>query len=107
MVTADTAMSIALAYREIDTAEKLLAEILNTMKERRHGDPPDIRDAFGRRQEGLQLGVPQGDNGHRLFNVPWSLCKPVIEAHIANQKAILGALGEKARMELEPRREAM
>lgn len=98
MITSGTAVSIAYAYREIETAEKLLAEITDSM--RRLGDPPDIRDAFGRRQEGLQLGVPSGDNGHRLFNVPWTLAKPVIEAHIANQKAIIAALNETARAEL-------
>jgi hypothetical protein len=104
MITNETATSIAYAYREIDTAEKLLAEITDTMRERRVGDPPDIRDAFGRRQEGLQLGVPSGSNGHRLFNVPWSLAKPVIEAHIASQKAIVAALCDKARSELTVRR---
>jgi hypothetical protein len=100
MITAETALEIAYAYREIETAEKLLAEITNEFTKRLK-DPPDIRDAFGRRQEGLQLGVPSGSNGHRLYNVPWSLAKPVIEAHIANQKAIVAALCEKARTELE------
>jgi hypothetical protein len=107
MIASETALSIAYAYREIETAEKLLAEITDELHKRRHGDPPDIRDAFGRRQDGLQLGVPSGSNGHRLYNVPWSLAKPVIEAHIANQKAILAALSEKARAELEPARQAM
>lgn len=101
MITSETATAIAYAYREIETAEKLLAEILDTMRERGTGHPPDIRDAFGRRQEGLQLGVPSSHNGHRLFNVPWSLAKPVIEAHIANQRAILAALSETARVELD------
>lgn len=104
MISYETSMDIAYAHREIETAEKLLAEITDTIS-RRVGDPPDIRDAFGRRQEGLQLGVPSGSNGHRLFNVPWTLAKPVIEAHIANQKAILGALSEKARIELEAKGE--
>lgn len=99
MITAETAWAIAIAHREVETAEKLLAEITDTIS-RRVGDPPDIRDAFGRRQEGLQLGVPSGSNGHRLFNVPWTLAKPVIEAHIANQKAMIAALSEKARIEL-------
>lgn len=100
MITNETATSIAFAYREIETAEKLLAEITDTMDQRRRGDPPDIRDAFGRRQEGLQLGVPSGANGHRLFNVPWTLAKPVIEAHLAHQRAIVAALCETARAEL-------
>lgn len=100
MITNETATSIAYAYREIETAEKLLAEITDTMRDRLRGEPPDIRDAFGRRQEGLQLGVPSGQNGHRLFNVPWSLARPVIEAHIASQKAIVRALCAKASIEL-------
>jgi hypothetical protein len=98
MIAYDTAVAIAYAYREVETAEKLLAEIAETMKGGH--SQTDIRDAFGRRQDGLQLGVPSGSNGHRLFNVPWSLAMPVIEAHIAGQKAIITALGEKARIEL-------
>lgn len=89
MITAKTAMDIALAYREIDTAEKLLADVLDA-KERYSA--PDIRDAFGRRQDGLQLGVPSGQNGHRLFNVPWSIVQPVIELHIAHHRARIATL---------------
>jgi hypothetical protein len=96
MISSETALSIAYAYREIETAEKLLAEITDTMNKRAHSEPPDIRDVFGRRQDGLQLGVPSGANGHRLFNVPWTLARPVIEAHIASQRAIVAALNEKA-----------
>lgn len=99
MVTAvskQTAMDIALAYREVETASGLLAQINDTIS-RRH--PPDIRDAFGRPVSALELGVPSG-NGHRLFNVPWSLARPIIEAHIAQQQAIIAALSEKARAEL-------
>jgi len=33
--------------------------------------------------------------------VPWSLARPIIEAHIANQEAIIAALSEKARIELQ------
>lgn len=97
MIKSDTARAIALAYREIETAEKLLAEIIEALS--RHV-APDIRDAFGRQAGGLQLGVPSGDTSHRLFNVPWNLARPVIEAHIAQQKAVVSALSEKARIEL-------
>lgn len=97
MIKPDTARDIALAYREIETAEKLLAEITEALGRR---VAPDIRDAFGRPAGGLQLGVPSGESGHRLFNVPWTLCRPVIEAHIAQQKAIVASLSEKARIEL-------
>lgn len=88
-------MGIAYAYREVDISEKLLAEIAEAIDRRQ---PPDVRDDFGRRQTGLQLGAPSG-SGHRLFDVPWSLAKPVIEAHLANQRAIIAALSEKARIE--------
>ncbi len=97
MISKDTAMDIALAYREVETAEKLLAEITEAMS---HRQEPDIRDAFGRHQGGLQLGVPSGNNGHRLFNVPWEICKPVIETHIASHRARIAVLTEKARVEI-------
>lgn len=100
LISKDTAMDIALAYREVETAEKLLEEILEARS--RH-EAPDIRDAFGRIQGGLQLGVPSGSGSLRLFNVPWEMCRPIIEAHIARQKSILATLTEKARIEMEAR----
>jgi hypothetical protein len=100
VISSETALAIAYAYREIETAEKLLADITNEWNKRLK-ENVDIRDAFGRRQEGLQLGVPSGANCHRLFNVPWSLAKPVIEAHIAQQRAHVAALCEIARVELD------
>ncbi len=96
MITKQTAMDIALAYREIETAEKLLADITEAQSQRKL---PDIRDAFGRPQCGLQLGVPCGDTSQRIFDVPWPLAKPIIEAHIAAKKAIISALNEKALIE--------
>jgi len=94
----ETAQSIALAYREVAVAEKLLAEINETLRNR---VVPDLRDTFGRQRE-LELGVPCGnDNSRRLFNVPWVLARPIIEAHIAQQNAIISALSETARIEIE------
>lgn len=97
-ISFETAKDLALAYREITSAETLLADVEKGLV---HGQGVDIRDAFGRRQDGLQLGVPSGQNGHRLYNVPWRLCKPILEAHIASQKAIIAALSEKAMIEME------
>lgn len=97
LISNETALAIACAYREIETAEKLLAEINESYNRR---ERPDIRDAFGRRQDGLQLGVPHGETSHRLFNVPWSLARPIIETHIAAQRAHVAALTEKARVEI-------
>lgn len=95
-------MDIALAYREVETAQGLLSQIVEAISHRRM---PDIRDAFGRHQGGLQLGVPSGENGHRLFNVPWTMAKPIIEAHIAQQRAIIVALSEKAAIEISAQSE--
>lgn len=97
LISKETATDIAFAYREIETAEKLLSEIVEALDKRQS---PDIRDAFGRPQGGLQLGVPSGDNGHRLFNVPWCLAKPIIEAHIAEKRACVAALTAKAQSEM-------
>lgn len=100
-----TATDIALAYREVESAEKLLADVRETMD--RHGRrSEDIRDAFGRTQHGLQLGVPSGDNSHRLFNVPYPLAVPIIEAHIAQQRAAIAALTLKAQAEISGSAEA-
>jgi hypothetical protein len=86
MISKQVAMDIALAYREIETAQKLLDDIKDAMSKRQ---APDIRDAFGRPQGGIELAVPSGNDGKRLFNVPWSLAVPIIEAHIAAQEAII------------------
>lgn len=97
-ISKQTAIDIALAYREVESAEGLLADVRKTMD---RFAQQDIRDAFGRRQAGLQLGVPSGDNSHQLFNVPYSLAVPVIETHIAHHRAVIATLSEKARAELD------
>ena len=94
-ISSETARDIAFAYREVNTATELLAKIKEAGR-----DIPDIRDAFGR-QKGLQLGVPSGESSYRLYDVPWSMCKPILEAHIAQQRAIISALSEKALIEAE------
>jgi hypothetical protein len=97
MITKETATDIALAYREIDAAEKLLTDVREAM-DRFSGK--DLRDVFGRRAEGLSLGVPSGDNGRQLFNLPHTVAIPVIEAHIVQCRAKIVALTEKARGEM-------
>lgn len=96
MISEDTALDIAMSYREVRTAQKLLADITSLARR----EAPDIRDAFGRLQGGLQLGVPSGASGHRLYDVPWSLAKPIIEAHIAHHQSKIAILSEKAAIEI-------
>ena len=98
MITLETARDIAFAYREVETAQRLLAEIKDALDRQ---TTPDLRDAFGRRRGGLQLGVPSGNDSTRLFDVPFNLARPIIEAHIAQQSAIIVALSERARIELD------
>lgn len=97
ILSKDLATSVALAWREIETAEELLRKL-----DEDKTDPTsvDIRDAFGRSQNRLQLGVPSGAGSHRLYDVPFALARVVIHAHIADKRAILAALSEQARIEL-------
>lgn len=99
MIGKQTAMDIALAYREVETGEKLLGDVRDAIDKFAHR-PVDIRDAFGRTQHGLQLGVTSGENGHRLFNVPYDVAIPIIETHIAQQRAKIALLTLQARAEM-------
>lgn len=97
MISFQTAYDIASTHQEIERAEELLKQVKDAIDRR---DEPDLRDAFGSRQGGLQLGVPTGENSRRLYHVDWRLCVPVLIAHIGDQKARLAALCEVARGEL-------
>jgi hypothetical protein len=100
LISKETAERLAFAWREIEVAEGLLKDISKEV-ERRQGI--DIRDAFGRRQKCLQLGVPTGETSHRLFDVPWTIARPIIELHIAEQRALIEVLSAQAiSAELDP-----
>jgi hypothetical protein len=94
MITKDTASRIAYAYSEIEAAEVLL-EILAKAKSTR--SIPDFRDVFGQRVRGLQLGLPSGENSHRLFDVSYILGEIVIKAHIESKRSEIAALCELAK----------
>jgi len=100
MITKETAARIWNCYREIETAHKLL-ENMDVLKKKYPHDPSaqKLKDAFGRAQD-LQLGVPSGENSHRLFGVSPELGRSVIESHIAKKQAELIEANEQARIEL-------
>jgi len=100
MITAETAARIWECYREIRTAEKLLDDMAKAAKED-HANKyaENLQDAFGRRRQ-LQLGIPAGNDCHRLFDVSVTLAKTVIKAHIASKQAELVEANEQARIEL-------
>lgn len=95
MITKQTAYDIWNAYDEITKGEKLLADMT---EQRKLGEEMNLRDAFGRRRC-LQLGVPSGENSHRLLDVQPSLAIEVIKAHIAQKKSELALVNERAKTE--------
>lgn len=99
MISKETATKIALEYREIETAEKLLADVRETVQQRGEVQR-DLRDVFGRMHDALELGVPSGDTSKRLFRVPYPLAAVVIEAYIAACKSKIEALMITAAEEL-------
>ena len=102
MITKETAARIWAAYREIEAGEKLLsdmAEQRNKPFADRDRHAPTLKDAFGRVRH-LQLGIPSGDNGHRIFDVDPELAESVIRAHIAKKQVELVEANESARLEL-------
>lgn len=97
MITAETAIAIARAHREIEAANNLLEKVEEANN---RCEEPDVRDAFGR-VRGCQLGVPSGESSHRILDMSWSLAIPIIKAHIAEKQSVIAALSEKARHELD------
>jgi hypothetical protein len=98
MITNETAYRIAVAYQEIESGEKLLADVKAAVE---RATTVDIRDAFGRPVRRIEMGIPSGDNSRRLLHVEYELAVPVIEAHIAHKRAQLKALNEIARAEVD------
>ena len=105
MITQETAQRIYATYREIEVGQQLLADMEKIEKaglpfDKMNRTEPRIKDAFGRRQH-LQLGIPQGETGHRLLEVSPDLGKSIIRSHISKTKAALDELQEQARNELD------
>lgn len=100
MIRPETCAAIYAAHREIEAGEKLLAD-MKAERERARVDKyaPTLRDAFGRVRQ-FQLGIPSGENAHRLFDVSPVLAESVIRAHIENKRAELVEANERARIEL-------
>ena len=100
MITQETAARIWNAHREIETGKKMLEDVAKEQEKRRldydkHG--PTLRDAFGHRRH-FQLGVPSGEDGHRLFEVSPMLAESCIRAHIENKRRDLAEANEAARI---------
>jgi len=100
MIKQETAAKIWDAYREIEIAKGLLSELEEIKKQSQpEKNAPTLKDAFGRIRH-FQMGIPTGDNSHRLFQVSPYLAESVIRAHIENKKSELAEANEQARIEL-------
>jgi hypothetical protein len=100
MITEKTIQRIWSCQREIRVGGELLSEMERIAKNINNDENAErIKDAFGRERD-LQLGIPCGENGHRLLNVSPALAISIINVHIANKKAELVEANEQARIEL-------
>lgn len=100
MISQGTVERIWKCQREIIVGGELLSIVEKQVEEmKRDGKAERIRDAFGR-ERNLTLGIPSGENGHKLLDVSPVLAISIIRAHIANKEAELVTANEQARIEL-------
>lgn len=99
MISKETAYKIYSCHQEIENSKKLLTDMAEILKKDKEKTPPRLFNAFGE-QVGLQLGVPSGENGQRIFNVAPALAIDIIEQHIKDKKKRLTELNAVAKLEL-------
>lgn len=97
MITKETSRRIYNAYIEIESCDKLMKDMKEALAST--GDTK-LNDAFGRRNS-LELGVPSGNSGHRIFQVAPDLAVLVILAHKEKQEELLKELRSHAIIELK------
>jgi hypothetical protein len=97
MITKKTCFDIWNCYEAIDRCKKLITDMKEQLD--KTGDERLI-DAFGRKK-GLELGIPCGDSGHRIFNVRIDLAVKIIEANIKDNEDELKKLMAVATIELK------
>jgi hypothetical protein len=100
MISQETISLIWSAHREIEAGEKLLEDLAKTRAYEPDRYAPTLKDHFGYKRH-LQLGVPSGEDSHRIFDVSPVLAESVIRAHIQNMRARLAEANERARIELQ------
>jgi len=102
IISYDLAVQIAYAHREVQTGEKLIADMREGILAAKN---IDYRDTFGQRAN-IQLQVPHssstsGSLTSRLFDIKPELALAVIEAHVAECRGRLSVLSQQAKAELE------
>lgn len=77
VISKQTAYRIWTAHNQIETADKLLADIRETLQ---HGGDPTPDEPHNRHRRGYTLGVPHG-SGERVLGVSPKLAAEVIDAY--------------------------
>lgn len=96
------AMDIYNCHSEIVRAEKLLEEVKKYLEtDKINCNTDTLRDAFGRQQNNLELGIPSGQSSRSIIRLSPKLGKYIIEAHLASMKAELVELSVSAKIALE------
>lgn len=98
MITKQTAERIYYAYSEIEKAKELIKDIKQSLETATNDTHTLLDRARGRRV--IEMGVPSGGNGHRIFDVPLPVATKVIDAHIAANEEKLKELMAIAEIEL-------
>jgi hypothetical protein len=99
MITKQTAERIWWAYTEIEKARALVTEMKQAIETATDDVHSLVDKARGRRV--IEMGVPSGSNGHRIFDVPLPVATKVIDAHIKANEEKLKELMAIAEIELK------
>ena len=84
---------------EIEKSQKLINDMAEVLSRDSEKQAPTLNNAFGEKK-GLMLGVPSGNDSHRLFDVNADLSIKIIEKHIEEKQARLIELMAIAKIEL-------
>lgn len=105
MLSKEICEKIWRCHREIEASKKLIEDVKEVIQKKRdkfaiRRNAQGLEDVFGR-ERGLELGVPNGENSQRIFNVSFELALPVIRQHIANKERELSEFNEMALLEMK------
>lgn len=90
MITKKQAYDLWNCHNEIEKAYKLKADMQEALIKY---NSLELTNVFGERQ-GLQLGIPMGENSHRLLNVSPKIALQIIDEYIKEQEALLQLLNK-------------
>ena len=85
MISKELCRQIYTCYDQIERCDKLISDMNEAIEK---SGSSDLLDAFGSRK-GLELGIPSGNNSHRIVNVsPEIAIKVIIEHKEFNQREL-------------------